>query len=253
MTAPGLTTPGVTALGLTTAGMSAMVLAAGHGLRMRPLTLTRPKPLVEVAGRALIDYGFDCLRRAKVERAVVNVHYLADQIEDWARRQASPKIVISDERDELLDTGGGILRALPLLGAGPFFVMNSDSFWIEDGEPALDRLRAAWDDAAMDCLLLLSPLQRTVGYDGAGDFARTADGRLRRRAAAPELEPLAYIGAYLVAPRLFASAPPGKFSMNLLWDRAMGDGRLFGLVHGGRWLHVGTPEAIPLAERALGA
>ena len=233
-------------------GRNAMVLAAGYGQRMRPLTLTRPKPLIEVAGKALIDHGLDRLRAAKVETAVVNVHYLPDQIEAWARRQSSPRIVISDERDAILDTGGGIARALPLLGQSPFFVINSDSFWVEEGEPALDRLRAAWDDQLMDCLLLLSPLERTVGYDGTGDFVRGADGRLSRRSNS-EGTPLAYIGGYLVAPRLFAGTPEGKFSMNLLWDRAIAAGRLFGLVHHGRWLHVGTPEAIQQAEAALGA
>lgn len=233
-------------------GSRAMVLAAGFGQRMRPLTLTRPKPLVEVAGKSLIDYGFDRLRAANVETAVVNVHYLPEQIEAWAARQAAPRVVISDERAEILDTGGGVAHALPRLGDAPFFVINSDSFWVDDGTPALDRLRAAWDDQAMDCLLLLSPLDRTVGYDGKGDFVRAADGRLTRRAAAAGT-PLAYIGGYLVAPRIFKDAPPGAFSMNLLWDRAIAAGRLFGVVHTGRWLHVGTPEAIGLAEAALGA
>jgi MurNAc alpha-1-phosphate uridylyltransferase len=233
-------------------GERAMVLAAGYGQRMRPLTLTRPKPLVEVAGKPLIGYGFERLRAADVETAVVNVHYLAEQIEDWAGRQHSPRIVISDERAELLDTGGGIARALPLLGDAPFFVLNSDSFWLEDGEPALTRLRKAWDDMRMDCLLLLSPLARTVGYEGAGDFVRDGEGRLARRAAATGA-PLAYAGGYLVAPRLFHGAPQGKFSMNLLWDRAISAGRLFGLEHRGRWLHVGEPASIALAEQALRA
>jgi MurNAc alpha-1-phosphate uridylyltransferase len=199
---------------------------------------------------ALIDHGMERLRAAKVGMAVVNVHYLPDQIEAWAARQSAPCIVISDERGDILDTGGGIARALPLLGEAPFFVINSDSFWVDEGEPALDRLRAAWDDAKMDCLLLLCPLARTVGYDGHGDFVRGDDGRLSRRGAAPGT-PLAYIGGYLVAPRLFKDAPAGRFSMNLLWDRAIAAGRLFGIEHRGRWLHVGTPEAIPLAEAAL--
>ncbi len=233
-------------------GDTAMVLAAGFGQRMRPLTLTRPKPLVEVAGKPLIDYGFEHLRAAGVSRAVVNVHYLPEQIEAWAKRQQSPAITISDERGVILDTGGGVAKALPLLGEEPFFVLNSDSFWVDDGEAALDRLRAAWDDFAMDCLLLLSPLERTVGYDGTGDFIRRADGRLTRSAGA-QGTPLAYIGGYLVSPRLFEGAPQGKFSMNVLWDRAIAAGRLFGLEHTGRWLHVGTPQAIPLAEAALKA
>ena len=235
-----------------TLGRRAMVLAAGYGQRMRPLTLTRPKPLVEVAGRALIDHGFDRLRAAGVEEAVVNVHYLPEQLEAWAKRQASPRIRISDERDVILDTGGGVARALPLLGSDPFFVINSDSFWVDDGTPALDRLRAAWDDHRMDCLLLLAPLDRTVGYDGKGDFTRDDDGRLARRAGS-QGTPLAYIGGYLVHPRLFAGAPEGAFSMNILWDRAIAAGRLFGVEHTGRWLHVGTPDAIGLAEAALGA
>ncbi|MGL4525882.1 MAG: nucleotidyltransferase family protein, partial [Aestuariivirga sp.] len=194
-------------------GRRAMVLAAGLGTRMRPLTDTRPKPLVAVKGRALIDYGFDRLREASVAEAVVNVHYLPEQIEAWAARQRAPRIVISDERGEILDTGGGIAKALPLLGPDPFFVLNSDSFWIDRGVPALQRLRAAWNAAAMDCLLLLCPLERTVGYDGHGDFVIGSDGRLVRRAQSPDT-PLAYIGGYLVAPRLFADAPAGKFSMN---------------------------------------
>ena len=233
-------------------GRKAMVLAAGYGQRMRPLTLTRPKPLVEVAGKALIDYGFDRLRSAGVEQAVVNVHYLPEQIEAWAKKQSSPRITISDERGVILDTGGGVAKALPLLGDEPFFVINSDSFWVDDGTPALDRLRAAWDDRSMDCLLLLSPLERTVGYDGKGDFTQAPDGRLARRAAS-EGTPLAYIGGYLVSPRLFEGAPQGAFSMNMLWDRAIAEGRLHGIEHTGRWLHVGTPEAIGLAEAALGA
>ena len=233
-------------------GSRAMVLAAGYGQRMRPLTLTRPKPLVEVAGRALIDYGFDRLRAAGVAEAVVNAHYLPEQIEAWAARQSSPRITISDERGVILDTGGGVAKALPLLGDDPFFVINSDSFWVDDGTPALDRLRAAWDDRTMDCLLLLAPLERTVGYDGKGDFTRGPDGCLARRATS-EGTPLAYIGGYLVHPRLFEDAPEGAFSMNLLWARAIAAGRLHGVEHTGRWLHVGTPDAISLAETALGA
>lgn len=229
-----------------------MVLAAGYGQRMRPLTLTRPKPLVEVAGKALIDYGFDRLRAAEVRKAVVNVHHLPEQIEAWAARQSSPAIEISDERAVLLDTGGGVAKALPKLGAAPFFVLNSDCFWINSGTPALERLRAAWDDAAMDCLLLLCPPGQSVGYDGRGDFHIGGDGRLSRRAASDSDAPV-YMGAYLVHPRLFAGAPQGAFSMNLLWDRAIAAGRLSGIAHGGRWLHVGTPEAIGLAEAALGA
>jgi MurNAc alpha-1-phosphate uridylyltransferase len=227
-----------------------MVLAAGLGVRMRPLTLARPKPLVEVGGKALIDYAMDRLRGAAVARAVVNVHYLAGQIEAWAKRQESPRIVISDERAGLLDTGGGIAIALTHLGEAPFFVLNSDSFWIDGPIPALKRLQESWDDSHMDCLLLLCPLPNTVGYVGQGDFAVDATGRARRRRDAAG-DPLAYAGGYLVHPRLFDGAPKGKFSMNVLWDKAIAEGRLFGLVHDGRWLHVGTPESIALAEAVL--
>jgi MurNAc alpha-1-phosphate uridylyltransferase len=229
---------------------TAMVLAAGLGTRMRPLTAARPKPLIEVKGKALIDYGFDHLRRAGVSRAIVNVHYLPEQIEAWAARQTSPAVTISDERGVILDTGGGITKALPLLGPDPFYVLNSDSFWIDRGKPALQRLAEAWNEADMDCLLLLAPLARTVGYDGVGDFHLGADGRLVRRREG-EAGALAYIGGYLVHPRIFAGAPEGKFSMNLLWNHAIAMGRLFGLAHDGLWLHVGTPDAIPLAEAHL--
>ena len=237
---------------MTGLGKRAMVLAAGFGQRMRPLTNGKPKPLVEVGSKPLIDYGFAQLREAGCDLVVVNVHYLADQVEAWAKRQASPRIIISNERQELLDTGGGIVKALPLLGSDPFFVINSDSFWIDQGSPALSRLRAAWDDARMDCLLLLCPPERTVGYDGEGDFLKDAEGRLARRPKQGG-KGLAYIGAYLVHPRLFADVRVSKFSMNILWDRAIAQGRLFGIEHEGLWLHVGTPEAIPLAERALRA
>jgi len=231
-------------------GECAMVLAAGLGTRMRPLTDTRPKPLVEVKGRALIDYAFDRLRAAGVRKAVINVHYLAGQIVAWSQRQAAPAIEISDERAEILDTGGGIALALPRLGSAPFFVLNSDSFWIDGKLPALQRLREAWDEARMDCLLLLCPLDGTMGYDGKGDFTISADGRLARRAEGAGTA-LVYAGCYLVHPRLFRDAPAGKFSMNLLWNYAIARGRLFGLAHDGKWIHVGAPEAIAAAEAAL--
>lgn len=227
-----------------------MVLAAGYGQRMRPLTLVRPKPLIEVGGKPLIAYGFDRLREAGVGKVVVNVHYLPDQIETWAAAQVGIDVAIADERPQILDTGGGIAHALTLLGNDPFFVINSDSFWVDRQTPALQRLRSAWNDDRMDCLLLLCPLGQTVGYDGQGDFVMDTDGRLlRSRMAAGQ--PLAYIGGYLVAPRLFENGPTGPFSMNLMWDRAIAAGRLYGISHSGTWLHVGTPEAIGLAEAAL--
>ena len=229
-------------------GHTAMVLAAGFGTRMRPLTNTCPKPLIPVAGQPIIAHDFERLRAAEVTKAVVNAHYLADQIAAWCATVTSPATIVSDERDAILDTGGGIARALPLLGDDPFFVLNSDSFWIDRGTPALSRLRAAWDDARMDCLLLLCDPADTTGYDGTGDFAIAGDGRLTRAKHAPGQMAFAYIGGYLVHPRLFADAPAGAFSMNLLWDRAISAGRLFGLAHDGHWLHVGTPEAIGAAE-----
>lgn len=216
---------------------------------MRPLTVTCPKPLVEVQGKPLIEFGFERLREAGVRKAVVNVHYLPEQIEAWAKRKTVPSVAISNERAELLDTGGGVVHALPLLGPAPFFVLNSDSFWIDGAEPALQRLRKSWNGTIMDCLLLLCPKERSVGYEGKGDFVLSDDGRARRRSA--QEDALIYIGAYLVHPRLFTNAPSGKFSMNVLWDSAIAKGRLFGISHTGRWFHVGTPDAIGNAEKAL--
>ncbi len=227
-----------------------MVLAAGFGKRMRPLTDTMPKPLVKVSGRPIIDYAFDHLRKAKVNRAVVNVHYLPDQLVDWSKGVASPLITISDETGSILDTGGGIAKALPLLGAEPFFVLNSDSFWIDRGTPALERLKAAWNPNDMDCLLLLMKPEMTTGYDGVGDFEIAADGRLSRKSPGSK-SAMTYIGGYLVHPRLFAHAPGSAFSMNALWDIAIESGRLFGLPQDGHWLHVGTPDAIAKAEEVL--
>jgi MurNAc alpha-1-phosphate uridylyltransferase len=231
-------------------GNSAMVLAAGLGKRMYPLTIDRPKPLVEVAGKRLIEYAFDRLRSANITRVVVNVHYFAGQVEDWAQSQTAPEIVISDERRQLLETGGGILNALSHLGPAPFFVLNSDSFWLDGATPALERLRRAWDGAQMDSLLLLSPQASAVGYEGTGDFHMDAGWRLTRRQPG-ETAPFIYAGCYLVAPSLFAGAPEGAFSMNLLWDAALARGRLFGLVHDGLWIHVGRPESIAYAERTM--
>ena len=231
-------------------GTRAMILAAGLGLRMRPLTLTTPKPLVPVGGKRLIDYAFDRLKAGGVTEAVVNVHHHADQIEAWAAGRTAPRITVSDERGALLDTGGGISKALPRLGTHPFFVLNSDSFWLDGVRPALDRLREAWNDGRMESLLLMAPVSAAVGYDGKGDFHMDSDGRLTRRSPA-ELAPFVYAGCFLVSPRLFFGAPPGAFSMNLLWDRAAAAGRLYGLRHDGLWIHVGTPESIAYAERAM--
>jgi N-acetyl-alpha-D-muramate 1-phosphate uridylyltransferase len=228
-------------------GTHAMVLAAGLGNRMRPLTEKTPKPLIKVAGKPIIDYGIDRLRAAHVPNIVVNCHYLGEQIIGWAAAH-TPPITVSDERGELLDTGGGILKALPLLGTAPFLVLNSDSIWTERSSSALGRLREAWDGGAMDCLLLLCPIHAARGYDGQGDFAVSERGQLKRERGP---HTCVYIGAYLVSPELFKDAPGKSFSMNALWDKAIARGRLFGLVHDGIWLHVGTPEAIPMAEAEL--
>jgi N-acetyl-alpha-D-muramate 1-phosphate uridylyltransferase len=231
-------------------GRNAMILAAGLGLRMRPLTETVPKPLIELAGKPLIGHALDRLKAAGVERVVVNVHWLPEQIEAWAQTQGSPRIVVSDERDLLLETGGGVAKALPLLGSAPFFVLNSDSLWIEGAKPALERMRQAWASADMDALLLVSSTARTVGYCGQGDFHLDPDGRLARRAPG-RLAPFVFAGCYIAAPQLLDDAPEGPFSMNVLWDRALAAGRLYGLCHDGLWLHVGTPDAIAAAERAF--
>jgi N-acetyl-alpha-D-muramate 1-phosphate uridylyltransferase len=229
----------------------AMVLAAGFGTRMRPLTNTTPKPLIEVAGKSLLDYGFEHLREAQIETAVVNGHYLADQIEAWCETQSTPHTIFSSERDAILDTGGGIARALPLLGKKPFYVLNADCFWLDGKIPALERLRTTWNDATMDCLLLLCDPAQTTGYDGQGDFVLDDLGRVLRRADKSDSQALAYIGGYLVHPRFFKNPPEGAFSTNVLWNRAMAQGRLFGLAHDGHWLHVGTVEAIKDAEDFL--
>jgi MurNAc alpha-1-phosphate uridylyltransferase len=217
---------------------------------MRPVTEHTPKPLIKVAGKPLIEHSLDRLRAAKVETVVVNIHHLAGAMERWAAGVKEPQIILSDERDRLLDTGGGVAKALVHLGPEPFFVLNSDSFWLDGAMPALDKMRRTWADELMDCLLLLSPLDAAVGYRGPGDFHMDFEGHLRRRAA-DGAAPFVFTGCCLASRRLFADAPDGPFSMNLLWDRAIAAGRLYGLRHDGLWLHVGTPDAIALAERAL--
>jgi MurNAc alpha-1-phosphate uridylyltransferase len=229
---------------------NAMVLAAGLGVRMRPLTDQVPKPLVKVAGKALIDYGLDRLAEAGVARAVVNVHHLAEQIERHLAERTRPTIAISDERGLLLGTGGGVVKALPLLGGEPFFLLNSDTIWLDGAAPNLRRLAAAFDPAGMDALLLLAPAAGSLGYAGRGDFFMAGDGRLRARGT-DEQAPHVYAGAAILAPALFKGAPAGEFSLTELFMRAAGQGRLHGLPLAGRWMHVGTPEAIAAAEKAL--
>lgn len=231
---------------------TAVVLAAGQGKRMRPLSAVTPKPLVEVGGRALIDHCLDGLAAVGVKRAIVNVHYLADLIEAHLKRRRTPKIVISSERDRLLETGGGIRRALPLLGDAPFLVRNADSFWLEGVRPNLAWLAGGWDATRMDGLLLLASTVRSIGYSGRGDFILDKDGRLTRR---PErtVAPFVYAGAAIVSPRLFDSAPEGAFSLNVLFDRAISAGRLFGVRLDGTWINVETPASIKSATEAIAA
>ena len=230
----------------------AIVLAAGLGTRMRPYNGHVPKPLVEIGGKSLIDYSLDRLANAGVERAVVNVHHLADALERHLAPRQRPKIVISDERGELLGTGGGIAKALPQLGDAPFFLVNSDTVWLDGVKPNFTRLAEAFDPATMDVLLLLAPTAGSIGYTGRGDFAMLPDGRLRRRRE-HEVVPFVYAGAAILSPLLFADVPRGAFSLTLLFDRAGASDRLYGLRLEGVWMHVGTPEAVAAAEAALAA
>jgi len=231
---------------------TAMVLAAGLGKRMRPLTATRPKPLVEVAGRALLDHVLDRLEAGGVARVVVNVHYLADALEAHLRSERRPfDLIVSDERDLLLETGGGVLRALPLLEDDRFLVANSDNLWVDGPVDAVRLLAESWNDQAMDALLLVVPLAHAHCHRGPGDFHLDPAGRLRRRGAG-RVAPFVFTGVQMVSRRLLADAPDGAFSFNILWDRAIAAGRLFGLVHQGLWFDVGTPPAIPAAEQLLG-
>ena len=231
---------------------TAMVLAAGFGERMRPLTLRMPKPLVPLAGKPLIDHVLDRLAAAGVETAVVNVHYLPDQLEAHlaGRHGRSPGTIVSDERGVLLDTGGGVKKALPLLGPGPFFIHNADSVWSEGASPALSRMLRKWNPDVMDCLLLLAPSATSIGYAARGDFAMTQDGRLARRGP-KEVVPFAFAGVSLCDERLFENAPKGRYSLNLLWDRSLAKGRLYGIRLDGCWMHVGTPQALAEAEAAF--
>jgi MurNAc alpha-1-phosphate uridylyltransferase len=230
----------------------AIVLAAGLGTRMRPYNGHIPKPLVEIGGKSLIDYSLDRLADAGVQRVVVNVHHLADALERHLASRQRPQIVISDERAALLGTGGGIAKALPQLGAEPFFLVNSDTVWLDGVKPNFTRLAEAFDPQAMDALLLLAPTTDSIGYVGRGDFTMLPDGRLRRRGE-NEVVPFVYAGAAVLSPALFADAPTGAFPLTRLFDRAGAKDRLFGLRLEGVWMHVGTPEAVAAAEAALAA
>lgn len=230
---------------------SAMVLAAGLGRRMRPLTATRPKPLVEVSGQTLLDRSLGTLAAGGVRKAVVNVHYMADRLEaHLANRTTGLDIRISDERQQLLETGGGITLALPLIDADPFLSINSDNIWIDGPSPAVRLLADRWDDAQMDALLLMVPLARANCHGGLGDFYMDGTGKLRRRVPG-RVAPFVYTGLQMLSKRLFEGEEPEPFSMNRLWDKAAADGRLYGAVHQGLWFDVGTAAAVKQAEHLL--
>jgi MurNAc alpha-1-phosphate uridylyltransferase len=228
----------------------AMVLAAGLGLRMRPLTDRMPKPLVPVAGRPLLDHVLDKLGGAGVTEAVVNVHYLGDQIIQHVASRKRPRVIISDERNHVLGTGGGVVKALPLLGDAPFFHVNSDTMWIDGVRSNLLRLAETFDPARMDILLLMAPTASSIGYGGRGDYAMLPDGALRVRRE-HQVVPFVYAGAAIMSPSIFADAPKGEFSLTKMFDAANEQERLFGLRLDGVWMHVGTPDAIGAAEEAF--
>ncbi len=227
---------------------SGMVLAAGLGTRMRPITDLIPKPLIELGGKALLDHALDRLSDVGVPRAVVNAHYKAEMIARHLEGRRQPAITLSVE-DELLETGGGIFKALPLLDE-VFYVINSDIFWLDGRMPALRRLADAWDGERLDALLLLQRTTTALGYEGVGDFILDPLGGVRRRRER-EVAPHLFAGVQIVHRRLFDGEKPGKFSLNRLWDRALAAGRLAAIVHDGEWYHVGTPEALALAEARL--
>ena len=229
-----------------------MVMAAGLGTRMRPLTATRPKPLIEVAGRALIDHVLDRLRAAGVRRVVVNVHHLADLLEaHLAEHVGDLEVVVSDERGRLMETGGGLVQARKLLGDQAFVVVNSDNLWVDGPVDALRLLASRWDDARMDALLLMVPLARAHNHGGQGDFHLAPDGRITGRRKSGRVASFCYTGVQIVHPRLIAEWPEGPFSTMLFWERAIAAGRAFGQVHQGLWFDVGTPGAIARTEAML--
>jgi MurNAc alpha-1-phosphate uridylyltransferase len=230
---------------------TAMVMAAGLGKRMRPLTATKPKPLIEVGGKPLLDHVLDKLRAAGVKKVVVNVHYLADAVEaHLVSRSHGLEVVISDERKLLMETGGGMVQADALIDSDPFIAVNSDNLWVDGPADTLKLLASHWDDAKMDALLLLVPLARAENHKGMGDFHMDRTGRLRRRDRS-HVAPFVFTGIQMVSKRLLRDSPEGPFSTNVLWDRAIEEGRCFGAVHQGLWFDVGTPKSIPMTEAAL--
>jgi MurNAc alpha-1-phosphate uridylyltransferase len=230
---------------------TAMIMAAGLGKRMRPLTATKPKPLIEVNGKALLDHVLERLRIAGVKKVVVNVHYLADALEaHLATRPHGLEVVISDERGLLMETGGGLVKALPLIDCDPFLALNSDNLWIDGPADTIRLLASQWDGSKMDALLLLVPQARALNHRGLGDFHMDRAGGIRRRERS-RVAPFVFTGIQMISKRLLRDAPDGPFSTNLLWDRAIAEGRAFGAVHQGLWFDVGTPQSIPMTEAAL--
>jgi MurNAc alpha-1-phosphate uridylyltransferase len=227
----------------------AMILAAGLGERMRPLTDNLPKPLIEVGGRSLIETILDRLEAAGVSEVVINLHYLGEMIEAQLAGRQRPRIVFSREETRL-ETGGGVSKALPLLGTDPFFAINGDVCWLDGCTAALRRMADAWNDAEMDALLLMHPTVSAVGYDGPGDFILSPEGRLRRRRER-EVTPFVFSSIQMFHPRIFDDTPEGPFSHNLIYDKAAETGRLWGLRHDGKWFHIGTPENLRDVEDAL--
>ncbi|MFN9973052.1 MAG: nucleotidyltransferase family protein [Phycisphaerae bacterium] len=228
-----------------------MIMAAGLGTRMRPLTNDRPKPLITVDGRTLLDHAIDRLKSVGVNTFVVNVHYKGEMVIDHLKGRSDATFIIQDERDRILDTGGALKRALPHFGREPFFTHNSDSIWLESWGSNLERMIQQWDERRMDCLMLLAATHSSLGYDGAGDFTMDAEGRLARRQA-PRLAPFAWPGVQIIDPQLVARSPADDvFSTNRLWDIAIEEGRLYGIRLDGKWMHIGTPEARVEAEALL--
>jgi N-acetyl-alpha-D-muramate 1-phosphate uridylyltransferase len=230
---------------------TAMLMAAGLGKRMRPLTATRPKPLVQVAGQALMDHALDRLEEGGIKRTIVNVHYLADQVEAHLKlRKTDMEFLISDEREKLLETGGGLMKAAHMLGDQPFVCANSDNLWVDGPHESITMLSALWDDARMDALLLMVPHARANCHGGPGDFHMDGAGRLSRRKSG-HIAPFVFTGVQIMSPRLLRDPPGDAFSTNVFWNRAMEQGRLFGASHQGLWFDVGTPQAIPVVETML--
>jgi MurNAc alpha-1-phosphate uridylyltransferase len=229
---------------------TAMVLAAGLGTRMRPLTDRIPKPLIVLHGRTLLDHVLDRLAEAGIARAVVNVHHLPDRIEAHIKNRKRPEIIVSDERETVLETGGGVKQALAHFRGSPFLVHNSDSVWMEDTRSNLRLLMEAWQPLRMSALLLLARRDASIGYDGRGDFHLGASGCLKRRGAGEET-PYVFAGVSILKPELFEGIAERAFSLNVIFDRAIAEGGLFGLVLDGTWMHVGTPQALMEAERYL--